>query len=160
MAAVDDALSAAAPSNASEHVVIGSLAMAAFIALVTGAWLMANSLTRCIIALREVLSHMQDRGAPPTGGDERESLSRSLHKAIYRSKERETQLRRSSEFLEFAQAAGGFGIFDLDLATGADRPARRCSSSSSGCKYAMPISCATSGSPPFIRRTSRPSSGS
>ena len=27
------------------------------------------------------------------------------------------QLRRSTEFLEFAQAAGGFGIFDLDLAT-------------------------------------------
>ena len=46
-----------------------------------------------------------------------ESLSKSLHKAIYRSKERETQLRRSSEFLEFAQTAGGFGIFDLDLAT-------------------------------------------
>ncbi len=118
VAAVDDALSAAARSNASEHVVIGSLAIAAFLALVTGAWLMANSLTRCIIALREVLSHMQDRGAPPTGGAERDSLSRSLHKAIYRSKERETQLRRSSQFLELAQTAGGFGIFDLDFATG------------------------------------------
>jgi two-component system, sensor histidine kinase and response regulator len=27
-------------------------------------------------------------------------------------------MRRSAEFLEFAQAAGGFGVFDLDLATG------------------------------------------
>jgi PAS domain S-box-containing protein len=27
------------------------------------------------------------------------------------------ELRRSSEFLEFAQAAGGFGVFDLDLVT-------------------------------------------
>ncbi len=40
-----------------------------------------------------------------------------LHKAIFRGRERETQLRRSSEFLEFAQAAGGFGVFDLDLVT-------------------------------------------
>jgi two-component system, sensor histidine kinase and response regulator len=28
-------------------------------------------------------------------------------------------MRRSADFLEFAQAAGGFGVFDLDLATGA-----------------------------------------
>src|SRR5450631_2070236 len=28
------------------------------------------------------------------------------------------QFPRSSEFLEFAQAAGGFGVFDLNLATG------------------------------------------
>src|SRR5580692_10904533 len=27
-------------------------------------------------------------------------------------------MRRSADFLEFAQAAGGFGVFDLDLATG------------------------------------------
>jgi PAS domain S-box-containing protein len=32
--------------------------------------------------------------------------------------ERDSHLRRSSEFLEFAQAAGGFGVFDLDLLTG------------------------------------------
>jgi PAS domain S-box-containing protein len=30
----------------------------------------------------------------------------------------EGRLRRSSEFLEFAQAAGGFGVFELDLVTG------------------------------------------
>ena len=29
-----------------------------------------------------------------------------------------TSLRRSSDFLESAQAAGGFGVFDLDLVTG------------------------------------------
>ena len=121
---MDDALSAAAQSNASEHVVIGSLAIAAFLALLTGAWLMAISLTRRIIALRELLSHMQDRErARRPAGDELDSLSQSLHKAIFRSKERETQLRRSAEFLEFAQTAGGFGIFDLDLATGRSRHA-------------------------------------
>ena len=31
---------------------------------------------------------------------------------------RETPLRRSSDFLEFAQTAGGLGVFDLDLVTG------------------------------------------
>jgi two-component system sensor histidine kinase/response regulator len=31
---------------------------------------------------------------------------------------RDALLRRSSEFLEFAQAAGGFGVYDLDLLTG------------------------------------------
>src|SRR5271168_3377010 len=29
-----------------------------------------------------------------------------------------SQFRRSSDFLEFAQAAGGFGVFDLNLANG------------------------------------------
>jgi two-component system, sensor histidine kinase and response regulator len=32
--------------------------------------------------------------------------------------ESETSLRRSTEFLEFAQAAGGFGVFELNLVTG------------------------------------------
>jgi two-component system sensor histidine kinase/response regulator len=32
--------------------------------------------------------------------------------------ERAQPLRRSSDFLEFAQAAGGFGVFDLNLVTG------------------------------------------
>ena len=30
----------------------------------------------------------------------------------------DTAVRRSAEFLEFAQAAGGFGVFELNLATG------------------------------------------
>ena len=35
-----------------------------------------------------------------------------------RAKTRGAQLLRSPEFLEFAQAAGGFGVYDLDLLTG------------------------------------------
>jgi two-component system, sensor histidine kinase and response regulator len=35
-----------------------------------------------------------------------------------RAPQRDAQFRRSSDFLEFAQAAGGFGVFDLNLATG------------------------------------------
>jgi two-component system sensor histidine kinase/response regulator len=38
--------------------------------------------------------------------------------AIVRPPERGPQFRRSSDFLEFAQAAGGFGVFDLDLLSG------------------------------------------
>ena len=34
------------------------------------------------------------------------------------AKTRDALLRRSAEFLEFAQAAGGFGVYDLDLLTG------------------------------------------
>jgi PAS domain S-box-containing protein len=34
------------------------------------------------------------------------------------ARRRDTQLRRSADFLESAQAAGGFGVFDLDLVTG------------------------------------------
>ena len=37
---------------------------------------------------------------------------------VNRSRLRTSQLRRSSDFLEFAQNAGGFGIFDLDLVRG------------------------------------------
>src|SRR5258708_18298331 len=45
-------------------------------------------------------------------------LSNQMRKGIHRGRERETQLRRSVEFLEFAQEAGGFGVFDLDVVTG------------------------------------------
>jgi two-component system sensor histidine kinase/response regulator len=37
---------------------------------------------------------------------------------LSRTPERDPQFRRSSDFLEFAQAAGGFGVFDLNLLTG------------------------------------------
>jgi two-component system, sensor histidine kinase and response regulator len=95
---------------------------AAFIALLTVAWLITKGLTQRLRSLRETLSHLVDRGAVPAlddgrSGDEIELLSNRVHKAIFRGRERETQLRRSSEFLEFAQAAGGFGVFDLDLTT-------------------------------------------
>jgi two-component system sensor histidine kinase/response regulator len=42
-------------------------------------------------------------------GDERSSR---------RDRQCDSQFRRSSDFLEFAQAAGGFGVFDLNLASG------------------------------------------
>jgi len=104
--------------NSRHRVAICLLALSASLAFGAGAWAMAERLTRRIATLREVLAHTEDPDAPPPGGgDEFDSLSQTLHRAINRGKERETQLRRSSEFLKFAQCAGGFGIFDLDLVT-------------------------------------------
>jgi two-component system sensor histidine kinase/response regulator len=124
--ATDQALDYAGRSFAAERAVMGMVLGTAFLALLAIAWSAANGLTGRIYRLRENLSHLLDRGlAAPAAdelgvgvGDEIELLSDRLHKIIFRGRERETQLRRSSEFLEFAQAAGGFGVFDLDLVTG------------------------------------------
>jgi PAS domain S-box-containing protein len=116
--AAQRALTAAAHSFETEELIIGDLALAILLALAAGAWAMSRGLVRRIGVLRNVLSPLQDRGAAPLRtGDEMDSLSESLHKAVYRNREREMQQRRSTEFLEFAQAAGGIGIFDLDLVT-------------------------------------------
>ena len=47
----------------------------------------------------------------PVGGGADEASTEALT-------ESETSSRRSAEFLEFAQAAGGFGVFELNLVTG------------------------------------------
>ena len=102
-------------------VLLGTIAAATLILLV-GAWLVISTLSRRLRDLQVSFGQAVDRGAAPTpnsqSGDEIQALSNRLHKAVFRGRERETRLRRSSEFLEFAQAAGGFGVFDLDLVTG------------------------------------------
>jgi two-component system, sensor histidine kinase and response regulator len=104
--------------NSGARLVLGLFAVIACLALFGGIWAIALSFTRRVEKLRDVLTHLEGSGSLDlSDDDEMESLSKSLHKAVYRGKERETQLRRSSEFLEFAQTAGGFGIFDLDLVT-------------------------------------------
>lgn len=89
----------------------------------TASWWVTTRLSRRIAALRDTLSHLLARSAAypfeeARAGDEIQVLSDLMRRATFRGRERETQLRRSSEFLEFAQAAGGFGVFDLDLVTG------------------------------------------
>jgi two-component system sensor histidine kinase/response regulator len=98
---------------------------AAVLAILVAAWAVADALTKRVARLHEQLAQLLDRGAAPlpapadgAAGDEIEMLSSRVLKGIHRGRERESQLRRSSEFLEFAQAAGGFGVFDLDLVTG------------------------------------------
>ncbi len=54
---------------------------------------------------------LPDAGSTPPGDP-------GTAQPITRPRDRDAQLRRSSDFLEFAQAAGGFGVFDLNLVTG------------------------------------------
>jgi PAS domain S-box-containing protein len=78
----------------------------------------AQDLTRRIGEMREVLAYVANPENPSAiGGDDLDALSEAVHTAVYRGRERETQLHRSTEFLRFTQYAGGFGIFDLDLAS-------------------------------------------
>ncbi|MEA3134249.1 MAG: hypothetical protein QOG17_2095, partial [Gammaproteobacteria bacterium] len=120
--AATQALDQAVQSHSHERIALAACLAAALLALLGAAWFAANDLSKRLRSLRESLSHLLDRGAPPAGevqrGDEIQILSNRLHKAIFSGREREGHLRRSSEFLEFAQAAGGFGVFDLDLVTG------------------------------------------
>ncbi len=50
-------------------------------------------------------------------GDAVLALQSALEAESRAAKSREAELRRSRDFLEFAQTAGGFGVFDLDLLT-------------------------------------------
>ena len=96
----------------------------------------AAKVSRRIRTLRASLAPIADPDAPPEAGcDELDALaSRRASGPALRSSPRESELHRSSEFLRFAQCAGGFGIFDLDLASGQIDRRRRSSSSSSDCK--------------------------
>ncbi len=102
-------------------ILFGTLGASTLI-LLLGAWLAISALSRRLRELQTSFAQAVDREAALSPefqtGDEIQALSNRLHKAVFRGRERETRLRRSSEFLEFAQAAGGFGVFDLDLVTG------------------------------------------
>ncbi|HMK85896.1 MAG TPA: PAS domain-containing protein [Steroidobacteraceae bacterium] len=101
------------------RLIVGLGALAALAALAAGAYAMASRFARRIGELREVLGYFDDPLAPPPAGDDEiGALADTLRKLVYRGKQRQTQLHRSTEFLRFAQCAGGFGIFDLDLVSG------------------------------------------
>ena len=73
---------------------------AACATLLLTAWLGGRRLAVRLQTLRDNLAYLLDRGAPsssgsPTGGDEIQALSDRLNKAIFRGRERETQMRRS-----------------------------------------------------------------
>ncbi|HWS64422.1 MAG TPA: PAS domain-containing protein [Steroidobacteraceae bacterium] len=75
--------------------------LAAILAITVAAWAAAVALTKRIARLQEQVAQLRDHGGAPVPNDSAVGA-----------------LRRSTEFLEFAQAAGGFGVFDLDLVTG------------------------------------------
>src|SRR5580698_2725377 len=98
------------------RVAVGIAALDLLVALSALALAVANSLSIRIAELREQLAHHADPdAASESGGDELDALSETLHDLVYRGQERESELRRSSEFLRFVQHVGGFGIFELDL---------------------------------------------
>jgi two-component system, sensor histidine kinase and response regulator len=63
----------------------------------------------------KLLTQMRRRsdGQAPTG-----PAGASMSEESSAPQKSDTSLRRSAEFLEFAQAAGGFGVFELNLVTG------------------------------------------
>jgi two-component system sensor histidine kinase/response regulator len=90
---------------------IGSFA--AILALNVAAWAAADAIAKRIARLREQVAQLRDRGAAPA------PALAPMQILMQMPEDRAVgALRRSSEFLEFAQAAGGFGVFDLDLVTG------------------------------------------
>src|SRR5882724_5673174 len=74
---------------------------AVILALMVAAWVLADALAKRTLRLQEQVAQLRDRAAAP-GPDDTAAGA----------------LWRSPEFLEFAQAAGGFGVFDLDLVSG------------------------------------------
>ena len=97
----------------------GVIAWALALAMALGAYVSAAKVSRRIRALRETLAPVADPNAPPAPGtDELDTLAKGVYRALRVGEERESALHRSAEFLRFAQCAGGFGIFDLDLASG------------------------------------------
>jgi PAS domain S-box-containing protein len=96
------------------------LRVVAALVLLGGAWAMSVHLSLRLRRLLAIVRGLEQPGTalpPVRRGDEVTVLGESLQSVLGASREREADLVRSADFLEFAQAAGGFGIFDLDLET-------------------------------------------
>ena len=97
-------------------VVLGAFGVLTVLAM--AAYALIGDVERRLHALRDSLAPWFDpAAAPQAGGDEIEGLGEGVRRALIHAQERESELHRSAEFLRFAQYAGGFGIFDLDLAS-------------------------------------------
>ncbi|HEX4151367.1 MAG TPA: PAS domain-containing protein [Steroidobacteraceae bacterium] len=106
-------LSTTSPAH---HVGAGLTAFDVLVVLAAIALAVANNVSARILGLREILACYADPDAPSeSGGDELDALSETLYDVVYRTQERETELKRTAEFLRFVQHVGGFGIFELDL---------------------------------------------
>jgi two-component system, sensor histidine kinase and response regulator len=98
------------------RIAIALAALAVLVLLAMLAWALIGDLARRIAGIRDSLGHLTDPLATAPGGDEIDAIADTVQTAVIRGRQRESELHRSSEFLRFAQCAGGFGIFDLDLA--------------------------------------------
>ncbi len=81
----------------------------------------ARATTARLLLLERWLAHaFADTEAPlahGTGADLLSRLTERVQAGMQRVRARALHQQRSAEFLEFAQIAGGFGVFDLDLVT-------------------------------------------
>jgi two-component system sensor histidine kinase/response regulator len=105
---------------ASQHAFAAAiLAWALAFSVALGAYVWAVGVSRRIRVLRETLAPIADPNAfLAPGTDELDALAEGVRRALRVGEARESALHRSAEFLRFAECAGGFGIFDLDLASG------------------------------------------
>ncbi len=95
-------------------------AAAGALALLGLALHLARDLQARLGSLARTLEHAAPSpGAAPStaAGDEVAHVAERLQHTLRSLRERDAQRRRASELLEFAQIAGGFGVFDLDLVT-------------------------------------------
>ena len=102
----------------SRRLAIVLAAIGALVLIAMLAYAIAERVARRIGEMRASLIAIADAPELLRGGDELEALDAGLRALLAKGRERETELYRSAEFLRFAQYAGGFGIFDLDLASG------------------------------------------
>jgi two-component system, sensor histidine kinase and response regulator len=89
------------------------------LAMAGAAFASAAKVGRRVRTLRASLAPIVDPdGAPQAGPDELDALAEGVRQVLRLGQARESKLHRSAEFLRFAQCAGGFGIFDLELESG------------------------------------------
>jgi PAS domain S-box-containing protein len=106
----DREIALAVQARASDRLAIGGFVVAAVLAAIFCGLFVLDGVSGRIARWHRGLRRV--RGMPDVG-----ELTQNLERAMEAARSRETELRRSSDFLEFAQAAGGFGVFDLDLRT-------------------------------------------
>jgi two-component system sensor histidine kinase/response regulator len=99
---------------------VGVVLVLSSLVLFIAGWMFAGSVTRRLQRLVDALHAMQAQAVEQIPldsgrGDEITALTKALNTVIRAANEREAELKRSTEFLEFAQTAGGFGVFDFDL---------------------------------------------
>jgi len=108
-----------------DRIAIGAFVASALLVTILAGLFLVRSVSERIARWRLELHHVRSAGAPPEADaalldvdDLIEDPGKAeLKKAMEAARIREMEQRRASEFLEFAQAAGGFGVFDLDLHT-------------------------------------------
>ena len=119
-AAAGQAMDQAEQNFADNRLGLGACLSIAVVILLGAAWAEASAIAAGLPRRYGLGLDAADAGAPGSeaSGARGSIPAAALLPAPADSGAHQGRLRRSSEFLEFAQAAGGFGVFELDLVTG------------------------------------------